>query len=52
MGGVVGVSITTNLGRSGDATVSSRDLSRPTPVVGLGILYLIVNYTKTYMYMF
>ena len=42
MGGVAGVLTTTNLGRSGDATMSPRGLPRPTPVVGLGILYLIV----------
>ena len=43
MGGVAGVSITTNLGRSGDVTVSSRGLLRSTPVVGLSILYLMVS---------
>ena len=42
MGGVTGVSTMADLGRSGDATVSTRDLPRPTLVVGLGILYLMV----------
>ena len=42
VGGVAGFSTMTNLGRSKDATMSSRGLPRPTPVVGLGILYLMV----------
>ena len=42
VGGVAGVSIKTDLGRSEDATVSSRGLPRPIAVIGLGILYLIV----------
>ena len=42
MGGVAGVSTTTDLGRSGDATISSHGLLMPTPVVGLDILYLMV----------
>ena len=42
VGGVAGVSTTTDLGCSGDATMSPRGLPRPTPVVGLGMLYLII----------
>ena len=42
MGGVAGISTMTDLRRSGDATVLPRGLPRPTPVFGLGILYLMV----------
>ena len=42
MGGVVGISTTTDLGCSRDATVSPRGLPKPTLVVGFGILYLMV----------
>ena len=42
MGGVAGISTMTDLGRSGDATVSPRGLPRATPVVGHGLLYLMV----------
>ena len=34
VGGVAGVSTMTNLGRSGDATVSLRDLAKPTAMSG------------------
>ena len=51
MGGVTGVSTMADLERSGDATVSTRDLPRPTLVVGLGILYLMVLlYQNLYVY--
>ena len=43
VGGVAGVSITMDFGRGGDATVSSRDLPKPTPVVRLDIWYLIID---------
>ena len=42
MGGVVGISTTTDLGCSRDAKVSPRGLPKPTLVVGFGILYLMV----------
>ena len=43
MGGVADILTTMDLGRSGDATVSSRGLPRSTPVVGLNMLYLMVS---------
>ena len=42
VGSVAGVSTMTDVGRNGDATVSPRGLSRPTPMVGLDIWYMMV----------
>ena len=41
-GGVAGISTTKDLEHNGDATVSSHGLPRPTLVVELGILYLMI----------
>ena len=40
------------LGRSGDATVSSRGLPRPTPVTGLSMIYLMISLYYIYKYEF
>ena len=49
MGGVAGVSTTTVLGQSGDATVSSHGLSRPTPMLGSVYDILCFYNIKTYI---
>ena len=43
VGSVASISTTTNLGHSGDATMSLRGLPRPTPVVGLSMLYSMAS---------